>query len=175
MPEIRSEVPLLVAFADLTRFGAQSQRVSDADIAEVLDAYYERVAAAVESAGGQLVKFFGDGALAVFAEGDVDRGVAALLEMKDSVDRFMSAQGWECRLVIKAHFGPAVAGPFGSAGAKRFDVIGKTVNVTAMLESSGVALSAAAFRKLGPDLRRRFKKHTPPITYIRHEDPRRAR
>jgi hypothetical protein len=37
------------------------------------------------------------------------------------------------------------------------------------------AVSVAAFRKLSPPLRRRFKKHTPPVTYIRAEDPRRFR
>lgn len=175
MPEIRSEVSLLVAFADLTRFGAQSQRVSDVDLADVLDAYYERLAAVVEAAGGRLVKFIGDGAVVVFDEDGVDRGVQALLDLKESVDSFMGAKGWECRLAIKAHFGTTVAGPFGSAGGKRFDVIGKTVNTAAMLDSTGVTLSVAAFRKLSPELRRRFKKHTPPITYIRLEDPRRFR
>jgi len=49
------------------------------------------------------------------------------------------------------------------------------VNTTATLEGSGVTLSVSAFRKLGPELRRRFRKHTPPITYIRLEDPRRVR
>jgi hypothetical protein len=49
------------------------------------------------------------------------------------------------------------------------------VNTTALLDSSGVTLSVAAFRKLSPPLRRRFKKHTPPVTYIRAEDPRRFR
>lgn len=93
MPEIRSEVPLLVAFADLTRFGAQSQRVSDVDLADVLDAYYERLAAAVEGAGGRLVKFIGDGAVVVFGEDEVDRGVQALLELKESVDSFMGGEG----------------------------------------------------------------------------------
>jgi hypothetical protein len=44
-----------------------------------------------------------------------------------------------------------------------------------MLDSTGVALSVEAFRKLSPDMRRRFKKHTPPITYIRTEDPHRFR
>jgi len=175
MPDTRSEVPLLVAFLDLTRFFAQSQRVDDADIADGLDAYYEHVAAAVEAAGGRLVKFFGDGALVVFDEDAVDRGVGALLDLKESVDRLMDSRGWECRLAIKAHFGGAVAGPFGPAGVKRFDVIGKAVNVAATLDSTGVALSVTAFRQLGPELRRRFKKHTPPVTYIRTEDPRRFR
>ncbi len=40
------------------------------------------------------------------------------------------------------------------------------------LEARGVALSVTAFRKLGPALRQRFEKHTPPITYIRLEDRR---
>ena len=69
-------------------------------------------------------------------------------------------------------FGTVVAGPFGRDGDKRYDVIGKTVNVAATLDATGVALSVAAFRKLGPALRRRFKKHTPPVTYIRLEDRR---
>ncbi|MBI3709891.1 MAG: hypothetical protein HY246_19765 [Proteobacteria bacterium] len=122
-----------------------------------------------------MVKFFGDGGLVVFSEDDVDRGVQALLDLKDSINSFMDEQGWDCRLTVKAHFGPTVAGPFGAAGAKRYDVIGKTVNTTATLDATGVTLSVAAFRKLGPELRRRFKKHTTSVTYIRNEDPRRFR
>jgi adenylate cyclase len=175
MSDQRPEVPLLVAFIDLTRFGAQSGRVSDAALAETLDAYYEQVAAAIEAGGGRLVKFVGDGALAVFGQDGVDRGVQTLLDLKDEIDAFMAARQWECRLAIKVHFGSAVAGLFGPADAKRFDVVGKTVNTAATLDSTGVTLSVTAFRKLGPELRRRFRKHTPPVTYIRHEDPRRFR
>jgi adenylate cyclase len=175
MPEIRSETSLLIAFLDLTRFGAQSQRVSDAELADALDAYYEQIGTATHEAGGRVVKFVGDGALVAFDEDRVDRGVEMLLDLKEAVDRAMAQRGWECRLIAKAHFGPAVAGPFGVAGDKRHDVVGKTVNTAAMLDASGVTLSVAAFRRLGPALRRRFKKHTPPITYIRQEDTRRVR
>jgi class 3 adenylate cyclase len=105
----------------------------------------------------------------------VDRGVEMLLVLKDAVDRSMADRGWECRLIVTVHFGTAVAGPFGLAGAKQHDIIGKVVNTTALLDSAGVTLSVAAFRKLSPLLRRRFKKHTPPVTYIRAEDPRRFR
>jgi class 3 adenylate cyclase len=110
--------------------------------------------------------------LVVFDEAHVDLGVEALLALKDAVDAAMARRGWECRLVVKAHFGTVISGPFGEAGDKRYDVIGKTVNTAAALEGRGVALSVSAFRKLGPALRRRFKKHTPPITYIRLEDRR---
>lgn len=81
----------------------------------------------------------------------------------------------EIRAEVPLHFGTVIAGPFGAVGDKRSDVIGKAVNVAAMLDSTGVTLSVEAFRKLGPDLRARFKKHTPPITYIGLQDPRRSR
>jgi len=66
MAEIRSEVPLLIAFIDLTRFAAQSQRTDDLEIAETIDAYYEHVGVAVRAGGGSVVKFEGDAALIVF-------------------------------------------------------------------------------------------------------------
>ncbi len=62
MSAIRPEVPLLVVFVDLTRFAVQSQRVRDSELADILDAYYERMAVTVEAAGGRVVKYIGDGA-----------------------------------------------------------------------------------------------------------------
>jgi class 3 adenylate cyclase len=175
MVEVRAEVPLLIAFVDLTRFMTQSQRSADHELADTLDAFYEHTAAAVRADGGRVVKFMGDAALIVFPETAVDRGVETLLALKDSVDDLMARRGWDCRLIVKAHFGSAVAGDFGAAGSKAYDVLGKAVNVTATLEGTGVTLSAEAFRKLAPELRARFKKHTAPITYIRLEDSRPSR
>jgi class 3 adenylate cyclase len=172
MAETHGETPLLVAFVDLTRFMAQSRRVSDADQAATLDAYHERVAALAEAAGGRMVKTLGDGALVVFPEDAVDQGVAALLDIKDAVDALMDGHGWDCRLTVKAHFGAVIAGRFGAASDKRYDVFGKTVNTAATLNGNGVTLSVEAFRQLSPELRKRFKKHTPPVTYIRVEDKR---
>ncbi len=171
----RVELPMLVAFIDLTGYAMQSTRVPDDELAAVVDGYYELVATAIAGAGGRVVKFIGDGVLVVFGIDDADRGVATLLAVKDDVDRYMAERGWPCRLLVKAHVGPVIAGPYGARGDKRFDVIGKTVNTAAMLDSVGVALSAEAFRKLTPELRQRFKKHTWPATYIRTEDPHRFR
>jgi adenylate cyclase len=175
MSEIRTEVSLLIAFVDLARFAAQSQRVDDFELANGVDSYYEHLGAAVLAAGGTIVKFVGDAALVVFPEAAVDQGVATILALKDSVDDLMTDMGWECRLTARVHFGSVIAGPFGVENAKRFDVLGKAVNTAATLGGPGVTLSVEAFRKLGRDLRTRFKKHTPPITYIRVEDPRHFR
>jgi len=51
MVEDRTEVPLLIAFVDLTRFFLQSQRVTDLELADTLDAFYECLAVPVEKAG----------------------------------------------------------------------------------------------------------------------------
>lgn len=172
MSNTRKEIPLLIAFVDLARYSAQSQHVTDTELAETINEYYERIAESVEAADGIVVKYIGDAALLTFPEDAVDRGVEALLELKESIDRYMLGRGWECRLRAKAHFGTAVAGPFGPSGSERFDVVGKAVNTAATLAVTGVTLSVSAFRKLSPGMRRHFKKHTPGVTYIRQEDRR---
>jgi class 3 adenylate cyclase len=173
-PSTRAETPLLIAFADLTRYQVQTRRVGDAALAEVMNAFYEKVTAPVVAAGGRVVKFIGDAALLVFPEDRVDAGVAALLALKEEVDAWFAGLRWEPRLVVKAHFGAAISGPFGPPGDARYDVLGHEVNTAATLEGGSFTLSAQAFRKLGPELRQRFKKHTPAVTYIRVEDPHRG-
>lgn len=156
---------LLIAFLDFTEFKVQSLRVKDIEIAETLDAVYALVARDVEAAGGNVVKFIGDAALVVFPEKAVDAGVRALLELKPSLDRFMSDRNWDCRLHVRIHFGEVIAGQFGPEGDKRFDVVGRNVNAAAMLKPNGITLSADAFRKLSPALRKRFKEHATAPTY----------
>ena len=111
----------------------------------------------------------------MFPETAVDVAVETLFQVKQSVDVLLIEGGWDCRFRAKVHFGTAIAGSFGETGEKRYDVIGKAVNTAAVLDSTGIALSVAAFRKLGPEVRKRFKRHTPPVTYIGSEDPRPSR
>jgi class 3 adenylate cyclase len=169
-PPERAEMRLLISFVDLTRFTAETRRRPNVEIATAMDEMYRRIGAAIAAAGGRLVKFIGDASLIVFAEDGVDRGVIALLALKEELDDYFRGLGWECRAAVKIHVGTAVAGPYGLAGT--FDVLGNDVNTCATIHSPGVALSVEAFRGLSADLRRRFKKHTPPVCYIRTEDPR---
>ena len=165
----RTEVRLLIAFIDFTRYTARVIKTPPLALAEIIDEYYHRVAAAVAAAGGKVVKYIGDGSLIVFPLDRADAGVLSLLDLKRDVDAGFRELGWDSRLVVKVHAGEVVAGPFGPE--RRFDVIGREVNVAATLATRGFALSAEAFRSLASETRTRFKKHTPPITYIRTEDP----
>ena len=170
MFDVRIETDLLIAFLDLSRFAEQSQSTPDRELALGMNAFYELVTLHIERAGGHVVKFIGDAALVVFDSADVDRGVGALLELPRAVEQLMQARGWTCRLRVKVHYGSAVVGPFGAAGHERLDVLGKAVNLAARLPAHGFTLSVPAFRKLGPAARKRFKKHTPQVTYLRVED-----
>ena len=171
-----SEVPLLIAVTDFTRYTAQVDGLADLDVARVIADYYALADAAVRAAGGRVVKFIGDAMLAVFPSTGVDEGVLGLLDLKVAADRFMSARGWDCRLQVKAHYGSVAQGSFGRGPAEHFDILGRAVNIAFRLDAvGGVTLSVEAFRQLGPDVRIRFKKHTPPITYIRTEDAHRPR
>ena len=75
MPEIRSETPQV-------------------EIADTLDAFYERVGATVHGAGGRVVKCMGDAVLIAFDETHVDRGVESLLSLKEEFDHSMVRRGW---------------------------------------------------------------------------------
>jgi class 3 adenylate cyclase len=168
-PERRA-LPMLIAFTDLTRFTKRALRTPDHELAESIDDFYQRVSEVVSSGGGRVVKFIGDAALIVFPADRVDDGVVALLELKRDIDAWLDDVDWDSRMIVKVHFGTVVAGHYGTEGDRRFDIIGKDVNATARLDSRGFAISVDAFRKLSSETRKRFKKHTPPITYIRVED-----
>ena len=69
-----SEVPMLVAFTSFNGYTGQTDRLEDAHVARVMNAFYEFAGSAIRSAGGQIVKFIGDAALAVFPSEAADRG-----------------------------------------------------------------------------------------------------
>jgi class 3 adenylate cyclase len=166
----RTEQALLIVFADLTRFMVNSRGTPDGTLAELLDGYYRHAEGAVSTAGGRVVKFMGDAFVAVWPEERAGIGVAALPALKRDIDAWWAAKGWDSHVVVKAHFGRAICGPFGRE--ERFDVIGNEVNIAATLPARTVSLSAEAFRCLENGERRAFKKHTSPVIYIPVDDPR---
>ena len=153
MTATRTSEPALIVFLDLTHFAAESKRVGDLVAADVIDGYYELVSRSITAAGGRTVKFIGDAALAVFSEERIDAAAAMLLDLVGTVDRFMGERGWDCSLTARAHFGDVVAGEFGAADDKRFDLIGQAVNDTARMPSHGITLSNDALAKLSPSAR----------------------
>ncbi|KAF0243136.1 MAG: adenylate [Planctomycetota bacterium] len=164
------EQELLIVFADLTRFMAGARGTPDATLADLVDDYYRFAESQVTKSGGRIVKFMGDAFLAVWPGDRAAAAAASLPALKRDADAWWARKGWESRLVVKAHFGRAVAGPFGENG--RFDVIGNEVNIAATLPARTIAISPEAFRCLGEAERKGWKKHTPQVVYIPSDDPR---
>ena len=165
LPEDCQTRTLGVAFFDLSRISEWSSSEQDATVAGFLQEFYALAARHIEPAGGQVVKFMGDAGLAVFEPESAEGVILALCEFAGEARRRASEFGLDTYLNVNVHVGPVLAGGFGPAGAERFDVIGKTVNIAARLGRRGVTLSPQAFRCLGRDARKRFDKITPPVTY----------
>lgn len=146
MSTARSEHPLLIVFADITRFQHHARGVEDLALADLLDAYYRFTEDIVLRAGGQVVKFMGDEYLAVWINDQIQAGLAALPIIKREADAWWATHQWDSRLIIKAHVGTAVAGTFGNEG--RFDVIGNAVNHAATLPARTISLSGDAYNAL---------------------------
>ena len=170
--QTRAELPLLISFVDLSRFAAVARKRADREIADTLDEFYGRVYASVIGAGGHAVKFMGDAALLIFPDDAVDSAVMALLALKLETDSSLRSRGFPAWLAVKVHYGKAFAGPFGPPEHRSFDLIGQAVNIAAMLEPRGFVLSTQAFRKLAPETRRQFKRHTPLAVYVPVNDGR---
>jgi len=154
-----------VAFFDLSRIAEWSSSEEDIVVASFLQRFYELAAEHIEPAGGRIVKFMGDAGLAVFPTERVQDGIFALCAFAGDARECAREFGLDTYLNVNVHVGPVLTGPFGPSSGKRFDVLGKTVNIAARLGRRGVALSPQAFRCLGPEERKRFEKITPPVTY----------
>lgn len=169
-----TEIEALVAFFDLTAFDKFSRSYSAKEIFEILSEFYEFTGEIIESAGGHIVKFIGDAGLVVFSDDKVDEGVVALKKVKEQGDAWLVRRNIVSKNILKVHYGPVICGPLGTLTEKRVDIIGSTVNTAALLKSNGFAISAQVFRKLNPETRKLFKKHSQPISYIpveeRHKD-----
>lgn len=132
-----------VLFSDLKGFTSMSEKLSPAEVVEVLNAVFARLTDAVFRQQGTLDKFMGDGMLAFFGAplrltDHPLRAVRAAWEMLISVDDFNRSRPGADPIGIRIgiNTGEAIVGDIGSLTRKDYTVIGDTVNVASRLESS---------------------------------------
>ena len=154
-----------IAFFGLTRLREWHSSSEDLRVAEFLQSYYDLAGRAIAGAGARLVKLNGAEGLCVIPAPRMAEGVHALCELGGAVRDLARERGFDAHLHVRVHFGAVVSGEFGPPGLCRYDVIGKAVNVAARIGGRGVVLTAQAYRQLDHASRRRFDKHTPPISY----------
>jgi len=131
-----------VLFADLVGFTSLSEELDAEDVTLVQDSYFEAVRETVARHGGQLEKFVGDAAMAVFGaprvrDDDAERAVRAGLALVAAVQRVGAGLGLApgaLRLRVGIASGETV---YGEASAERGPVTGDVVNVAARLQAAG--------------------------------------
>ncbi len=85
-------------FADLVGFTPLAERLDAEDVAAVQDAYFAAARETVARHGGQLEKFIGDAAMAVFGldrahDDDAERAVRAGLALVGAIERLGAQLG----------------------------------------------------------------------------------
>lgn len=145
------EKVLAIMFCDMRGFTALSDRRLPYDVVFLLNRYFALIGTAVESSGGHLDKFIGDGALAIFgleaSPGEACRQAIAAARAITSDVRQLSEElsdeiGGQIRLAIGIHVGQAIVGTMGFGAAMGLTAIGDTVNIGSRLEALAKELDA---------------------------------
>jgi len=129
--------------ADLRDFTALSEATEPAAMIAALDAWFDRLAGAVHAFGGEVLKFIGDGVLAIFPVTGAPtqaceaalRAVAAARAGMVHLDATREAQGLPpLPFGVALHLGEILWGNIGAADRLDFTAIGPAVNLVSRLE-----------------------------------------
>ena len=132
-----------ILYLDLAGFTGLSERMAGEDIIAMLNEYFAAIVPVIDKNGGQVLKFMGDGLLAIFSElGDGQGKLSALnavAEVEALVDeinaRRQSADLPAADFTAALHAGEVLYGNIGAPERLDFTVIGPAVNTAArMLE-----------------------------------------
>jgi adenylate cyclase len=129
--------------ADLRDFTSFSEASEPTAVIAALDAWFDRLAGAVHAFGGEVLKFIGDGVLAIFPVTGAPaaaceaalRAVAAARAGMAHLDRARQAQGLPpLPFGAALHLGEILWGNIGAADRLDFTAIGPAVNLVSRLE-----------------------------------------
>lgn len=138
---------LTVIFTDIRNFTTFSESAPSGTVVQWLNDYFGRMNTIVESFGGHVNKYIGDGLMIVFgapidrgdkeeARAAVDCGLAMLNEVERMNEDWQGTGRPEVKIGCGIHTGQATCGVVGAERRLEYTVIGDTVNLSARLEST---------------------------------------
>jgi adenylate cyclase len=157
-------IEAVIMLTDLREFTALSDQLPADQVIGLLNSYFDCVVPPIEAHGAEVLKFIGDGLLAIFAvTGDVGVACRAALAVSEEARAGIAAANAErqsagepvLRHSMALHVGDVLYGNIGSTKRLDFTTIGPAVNLTARLETLA--------RDLGRDLvvSAKFAAHSP--------------
>ncbi len=127
-----------VMMCDLRNFTRLSDRRRRDDVIKILNQYFDLIADPIEKYGGEILKFVGDGLLAVFPLDRSDactRLLKAVREAQEAAAAQDQARDFRIEFGTGIHVGEVMYGNIGSKRRLDFTVIGPAVNLASRLES----------------------------------------
>ena len=129
--------------SDLRGFSALSERLPPEDVILVLNRVFDCMVPAVEAAGGEVLKFLGDGMLAIFPfETEAEAAPAARRAVGAAQAAFAALDDWNAQarpedalaFGVALHVGEVAFGNIGGLARVDFTCIGPAVNLAVRLE-----------------------------------------
>ena len=134
----------VLLYGDLRGFTEFSEATPPTAVVAALDAWFDRIAGAVHAFGGEVLKFIGDGVLAIFPVGDDEpsaacdaalRAIAATRAGMKRLDEERARQSLPpLPFGMAVHLGDMLWGNIGTADRLDFTAIGPAVNLVGRLE-----------------------------------------
>ncbi len=137
------EIHAILLYCDLRNFTPISEQHDQKEVIDLLNRYFETIAEPVQREGGEILKFIGDGLLAIYpcpANHIRDctaaaSALAASLEAQRAMEALASeVTGIELQCGIALHVGDVQFGNIGAADRLDFTVIGPAVNLVTRIE-----------------------------------------
>jgi len=159
------EIQATVMFADLRGYTALSENANPADVARLLDKFYDECAPAIWKRDGIINKMIGDAVLSIFnfpmeRHDHVHQAVMAAREIQQKCNDLqaeysaMTGAGVPVQIGIGIHTGTASIGEFGTT-YKDFTIIGSVVNTASRIQgaarSGEILISEDAYRLIQSD------------------------
>jgi len=138
----KRQVTLLMS--DLRGFTALAERLEATTVVALLNHYLSAMVEVIHRTGGTIDEIIGDAIFVLFGAPTVmpdagQRAVRCALEMQKAmpgVNEHNFKMGWpEIEMGIGIHTGEVVVGNIGSTKRSKYAVVGRTVNLTARIES----------------------------------------
>jgi adenylate cyclase len=137
--------------SDLRGFTALSDRLPAETVVDILNQYFDCQVSAIRTHGGEVLKFMGDGLLAVFpiaeADGDIQQVCSRVLEAARESRASVAAMHYPIgetierfRFAVALHVGKILYGNIGGGNRLDFTCIGPAVNLAARLEKIAARL-----------------------------------
>jgi adenylate cyclase len=131
--------------SDLRGFTALSDRLPAETVVDILNQYFDCQVSAIRTHGGEVLKFMGDGLLAVFPvmqqDGNVQQVCSRVLEAAREARASVEAMHFPIgetierfRFGVALHVGKVLYGNIGGGNRLDFTCIGPAVNLAARLE-----------------------------------------